>query len=149
VARHTQSTAVSRAWGERCQERTESVRKDRTTPKSAKPVEPTSEKKDLPALDTKVPLPIIGIGASAGGLEAFEQFFTHTPPDTGMAFVLIQQLDPKHKSILSELLRRYTRMAVHEGEDCVVVEPDTIYVFPWRTGEAFEHGASFAMRGRR
>ena len=65
--------------------------------------------------------PIVGIGASAGGLEAFEQFFTNMPPDTGMAFVLIQHLDPNHKSILTDLIRRYTKMKVvevrrrHEG----------------------------------
>ncbi|MDQ1238790.1 MAG: two-component system, chemotaxis family, CheB/CheR fusion protein [Thermodesulfobacteriota bacterium] len=75
-------------------------------------------------------LPVVGIGASAGGLEAFEQFFTHMPPDAGMAFVLIQHLDPSHKSILSELIRRYTRMKVMEVEDGITVEPNTVYVIP-------------------
>jgi len=48
--------------------------------------------------------PVVGIGASAGGLEAFEQFFTSMPPDSGMAFVLVQHLDPTHKSILTDLI---------------------------------------------
>lgn len=84
--------------------------------------------------------PIIGIGASAGGLEAFEQLLTHTPANTGMAFVLIQHLDPKHKSILSELLRRYTRMTVVEVKDGMTVEPDTIYVIPPNRNMALLHG---------
>jgi len=106
-------------------------------PKSGKP---TTEEKDLPVLDSKPPFPIVGIGASAGGLEAFEQFLTHTPPDTGMAFVLIQHLDPKHKSILSELIQRYTRMKVHEVEDGMVVEPNTVYVIPPNRNLALLHG---------
>src|SRR5579862_1781463 len=55
--------------------------------------------------------PVVGIGASAGGLEAFTKLLKHLPADTGMAFVLIQHLDPKHESILATLLSRATRMA--------------------------------------
>ncbi len=120
--------------------RTEGVAKDRTTAKPRKTGKPTSPQKDVPVLETKASFPIVGIGASAGGLEAFEQFFTHTPPDTGMAFVLIQHLDPKHKSILSELVRRYTKMTVHEVEDGMVVEPNTIYVIPPNRNMALLHG---------
>lgn len=60
--------------------------------------------------------PIVGIGASAGGLAAFEAFFSGMPADTdpGMAFVLVQHLAPDHKSLLTELIRRYTRMQVFE-----------------------------------
>src|ERR1022692_876547 len=63
--------------------------------------------------------PIVGIGASAGGLAAFEAFFSGMPADTdpGMAFVLVQHLAPDHKSVLSELVKRYTRMEVFEVED--------------------------------
>jgi len=63
--------------------------------------------------------PIVGIGASAGGLAAFEAFFSGMPADVdpGMAFVLVQHLAPDHKSILTDLIRRYTRMQVFEGED--------------------------------
>jgi two-component system, chemotaxis family, CheB/CheR fusion protein len=105
-----------------------------------KPAKKTSKKtlgKDLDkvsgtatAPEPEFIFPIVGIGASAGGLEAFEQFFTHMPPDSGMAFVLIQHLDPSHRSILSELIRRYTRMKVLEIEDGMAVEPDTVFVIP-------------------
>lgn len=63
--------------------------------------------------------PIVGIGASAGGLAAFEAFFSSLPTDrtTGMAFVLVQHLAPDHKSILSELIQHYTRLEVHELTD--------------------------------
>ena len=70
--------------------------------------------------------PIVGIGASAGGLVAFEAFFSAMPADAepGMAFVLVQHLAPDHKSILSELVKRYTRMKVFEVEDGMVVKPN-------------------------
>ncbi len=116
------------------------ARKKQTASKVLKPVKPTSKEKNLQVLDTKSPFPIVGIGASAGGLEAFEQFFTHTPPDTGMAFVLIQHLDPKHKSILSELVRRYTKMSVYEVKDGMRVEPNTVYVIPPNRNMALLHG---------
>ena len=63
--------------------------------------------------------PIVGIGASAGGLAAFEAFFSAMPAETesGMAFVLVQHLAPDHKSILSDLVKRYTRMQVFEVTD--------------------------------
>ena len=59
---------------------------------------------------TKTVFPVIGLGASAGGLEAFGKFFSQMPDDTGMAFVLIQHLDPTHASNMVELLRRFTKM---------------------------------------
>lgn len=58
--------------------------------------------------------PVVGIGASAGGLEAFRQLLSHLPTDTGMAFVLIQHLDPNQKSLLREILSRATPMPVVE-----------------------------------
>jgi len=83
---------------------------------------------------------IVGIGASAGGLEAFEQFFTNMPPDTCMAFVLVQHLDPTHKSILVELVRRYTLMGVYEMEDGSAVRPDCAYIIPPNRDMAILHG---------
>jgi len=76
--------------------------------------------------------PIVGIGASAGGLAAFEAFFSGMPAgnDPGMAFVIVQHLAPDHKSILSDLIQRYTRMAVHEVTDGMVVAPDCVYIIP-------------------
>ncbi len=73
---------------------------------------------------------MVALGASAGGLEAFEQFFTQLPSDSGMAFVLVQHLDPHHKSILSDLLKRYTRMKVVEVEDGMMLQPDMVFVIP-------------------
>ena len=75
--------------------------------------------------------PIVGIGASAGGLAAFEAFFSAVPQEnTGMAFVLVQHLSPDHKSILHEIVGRYTRMEVHEVEDKMKVKPDCTYIIP-------------------
>ncbi len=74
--------------------------------------------------------PIVGIGASAGGLEALEQFFENMPVDSGMAFVIIQHLDPNHKGIMRELLQRITRMEVLTVTDRLKVKPDCVYVIP-------------------
>ena len=73
---------------------------------------------------------VVGVGASAGGLEAFTQLLKPLPTDTGMAFVLIQHLDPGHKSMLSDILGRATRMPVHEIRDKTTVEPNHVYVIP-------------------
>ncbi|MEJ6483489.1 chemotaxis protein CheB [Nostoc punctiforme UO1] len=74
--------------------------------------------------------PIVGIAASAGGLEAFTQLLNHLPIDTGMAFVLIQHLDPNQKSLLSDILAKETEMPVREVENGMVVEPNQVYVIP-------------------
>jgi two-component system, chemotaxis family, CheB/CheR fusion protein len=76
------------------------------------------------------PLPIVGIGASAGGLEAFEAFFTAMPADSGIAFVLVSHLDPTHVSIMPELIRKRTKMQVLQIKDGMRVQPDTVYVVP-------------------
>ena len=96
--------------------------------------------KDAPA---ETPFPIVGIGASAGGLGAFEAFFSGMPADTdpGMAFVLVQHLAPDHKSILTDLIRRYTRMAVFEVQDGMVVQPNCAYIIPPNCDMAFLNGA--------
>jgi two-component system CheB/CheR fusion protein len=70
------------------------------------------------------------MGASAGGLEAFEQFFSHLPPDTGLAFVLVPHLEPTHKGMMPELLGRHTKMPVVEVEDGMKVQPNCVYVIP-------------------
>src|SRR2546425_7605741 len=84
--------------------------------------------------------PVVGIGASAGGLEAFRQLLKHLPVDTGMAFVLVQHLDPTHESILTELLSRSTKMPVSEVRDGTAVEPDHVYVIPHNTNMAIAEG---------
>src|SRR5262245_61218572 len=76
------------------------------------------------------PNSIAGVGASAGGLEAFEQLLQALPHDTGMAFVLVQHLAPKHESILSELLSKSTRMRVIEVTEGMTVQPNQVYVIP-------------------
>jgi two-component system, chemotaxis family, CheB/CheR fusion protein len=77
--------------------------------------------------------PIVGIGASAGGLDAFTQLLRRLPNDTGMAFVLVQHLDPAHASLLSEILTRTTQMPVNEVQDGMVIVPDCVYVIPPNT----------------
>jgi two-component system CheB/CheR fusion protein len=76
--------------------------------------------------------PVIGIGASAGGLEALEAFFSAMPPDSGMAFIIVQHLSPDFKSLMDELLRRRTTMAIHRVEEGMAVEPNAIYLIPPR-----------------
>jgi two-component system CheB/CheR fusion protein len=77
--------------------------------------------------------PIVGIGASAGGLEAFRQLLEHLPVETGLGFVLVQHLDPTHESILAELLSRVTSIPVSEVTDGTLVQPDHVYVIPPNT----------------
>lgn len=96
-------------------------------------------------LEKNTPFPIVGVGASAGGLEAFDKFFTHMPPDSGMAFVLVQHLDPTHESILVDLIRRFTRMKVFQVEDGLKIEPNCIYVIPPNRDMALLHGSLHLM----
>ena len=74
--------------------------------------------------------PIVGVGASAGGLDAFTQLLEHLPADSGMAFVLIQHLDPTHASFLRDALAKATTMTVSQAEDGTAVEPNHVYVIP-------------------
>ncbi|WP_084324053.1 chemotaxis protein CheB [Methanolobus tindarius] len=85
---------------------------------------------------------IVGIGASAGGLAAFEAFFSGMPADTdpNMAIVLVQHLDPDHKSLLADLIRRRTRMQVFEVEDGMMVRPNCAYIIPPNRDMAFLNG---------
>jgi two-component system CheB/CheR fusion protein len=84
--------------------------------------------------------PVVGIGASAGGLEAFEEFFNNMPSDSGMAFVLVPHLDPSHSSILPELIKRHTTMKVDQAADGVKVEPNRVYIIPPNKEMAIFHG---------
>jgi two-component system, chemotaxis family, CheB/CheR fusion protein len=74
--------------------------------------------------------PIVGIGASAGGLEAFHAFFEHMPPDCGVAFVLILHLPPDRKSLLPEILARWTAMRVVQSDGLTAIEPNHVYIPP-------------------
>ncbi|MFH7245082.1 MAG: chemotaxis protein CheB [Spirulina sp.] len=82
---------------------------------------------------SKAPFPVVGIGASAGGLEAFTQLLSHLSANTGMAFVLVQHLDPKQKSLLSEILARTTAMPVQEAQEGMAIAPNQVYVIPPNT----------------
>ena len=84
------------------------------------------------------------IGASAGGLEAFEHFFTSMPEESGMAFILIPHLDPTHKSIMPELLRRYTKMPVFQAVDGMKVKPNYVYMSGLPSGFAGLRGRLYA-----
>jgi two-component system CheB/CheR fusion protein len=76
------------------------------------------------------PFPVVGIGASAGGVEALAGLFGAMPPDTGCAFVIVTHLSPTRPSLLPEIIARYTSMAVHVAEDGLEVRPNEVYVLP-------------------
>ncbi len=81
----------------------------------------------------RAPVRIVGLGASAGGLEALAQFLAHVPRASGLAYVVVQHLDPTHKAMLTELLQRTTTMPVREATAARRVEPDVVYVIPPNT----------------
>lgn len=86
--------------------------------------------------------PIVGIGASAGGLEALEQFLGNVPENSGMAYVIIQHLDPTQKGMLPELLQRITRMKVFQVKDRMAVKSNCVYVIPPNKSMSILKGAS-------
>ncbi|MDQ6955167.1 MAG: chemotaxis protein CheB, partial [Mariprofundaceae bacterium] len=94
-----------------------------------------TEKKDAS------PTYYVGIGASAGGLEAIEDFFKHAPEDSGMAFVVVQHLSPVHKSMMVELLSRHTEMPVLRAEHNMKVEPNHVYLIPPNHNLKIFHGS--------
>ena len=73
---------------------------------------------------------IIGIGASAGGLEALQQFFSCMPPNSGLSFVVVQHLSPDYKSLMADILSKHTEMPVYQAENGMAVEGDTVYLIP-------------------
>ena len=114
---------------------------------SAKAVAPNKAKDKAPGMTGQPPpatgpakFPIVGLGASAGGLEAFEQFLRAMPSDSGMALVLVQHLDPTHGSILGEILQRSTAMPVVEAQDQMQVAPNHVYVIPPNREMEIFHG---------
>jgi two-component system CheB/CheR fusion protein len=96
--------------------------------KSTKPARP--KQKQPPAPKTKREFPIVGIGTSAGGLDALIDFFSNMPLDNNMAFIVIQHLDPMRKSNMSSILQKYTKMKVLEIEDGVSIMPNRVYLNP-------------------
>lgn len=108
---------------------------DGSAPLAPRSIEPTSivegdgDEANVEPAFGDAPL-VIGIGASAGGLEAMQQLLQALPPDTGLSFVFIQHLDPNRKTILPELLGQATTMAVVEAKDHVQLAPNTVYTSP-------------------
>ncbi len=96
-------------------------------PGKLKPIDTSKEENSN---STTAHFPIVGIGASAGGLEAFEQFLTNVPENSGMAYVVIQHLDPTQKGMLPELLQRVSKMNVVQVKDLTKIKPDFVYVIP-------------------
>jgi two-component system CheB/CheR fusion protein len=115
---------------------TRSAERPRARSPEAAPEPVAGEQDDVQARPG--PFPIVGVGASAGGLEAFRQLLGALPIDTGMAFVLVQHLDPSHESILADLLAKGSRMPVSEVRGDTAVEPDHVYVAPGRNDVALE-----------
>ena len=122
------------------------MRLNKNKEKNTKSINSSNSKKsnNLPLTET-VPLaenifPVVGMGASAGGLDAIEKFFSNMPSDSGMAFVIIMHFDPSSKSVMVEILKRYTKMEVHQAEDRMKIEPDSVYIIPPNKDMAILHG---------
>jgi two-component system CheB/CheR fusion protein len=92
--------------------------------------EPAPSPQESRTGDARADFPVVGIGASAGGLEALETFFEHVPAEGGLAFVVIQHLDPHYKSALVSLLQGHCALPVQQIQDGTAVEPDRVYVIP-------------------
>jgi two-component system CheB/CheR fusion protein len=90
---------------------------------------PSNKNKRQPS-KTKQQFPIVGVGASAGGLDAFKKLVKAIPENSGMAYVLVQHLDPSHESALPDILSRETNIPVHEIEDNIPLAPNHIYIIP-------------------
>ena len=103
---------------------------------------PTSPQEDGKTIENSrnEPLYIIGMGGSAGSLEAFDEFFRNMPADTGLAFVLVSHLDPTHKGIMPELLQRVTTMKVQQAKDGMKVRPNHVYIIPPNKDMSIMHG---------
>ena len=93
-------------------------------------ITPKASDKEKTTVKETDKFPIVGIGASAGGLEALEQFMSNVPENSGMAYVVIQHLDPTQKGMLPELLQRSTGMQVFQVKDRMAIKPDCVYVIP-------------------
>jgi two-component system, chemotaxis family, CheB/CheR fusion protein len=110
------------------------------TPKGRMKVAPRSDRCSDHDQDQTESFLIVGVGASAGGLEAFTQLLGALPPKPRMAFILVQHLDPQHHSMLADILSKTSKMPIHEAKDRVAVKPDCIYVIPPNTSMAIRGG---------
>jgi two-component system CheB/CheR fusion protein len=114
------------------------------TSNATKPAQPLAPKRDATTEQTSTGIPelthVVGLGASAGGLEALQQFFKYMPPDSGMAFVVIQHLSPNYKSMMVELLSKTTDIPVHRIVNAMRVEPNQVYLIPPKMQVTLSHG---------
>lgn len=130
------------------------VLRSNMNPKKSAKKSPPKPKADIAAEknqqdDRQELFPVVGIGASAGGLEAFMELLSHLPIDTGMAFVMIQHMLPTQESLLTEILARSTLMPVNEVTDGVTVAPNQVYVIPPNASMTIESGLlKLTPRGR-
>ena len=115
-------------------------KEQRRKSKKMPPIASSSKKKSSAKIPGKDHFYIVGMGGSAGSLEAFEQFFRNMPANSGAAFVVISHLDPTHKGMMPELLQRYTKMKVFEAADGMKVMPNCVYVIPSNKDMAILHG---------
>ena len=99
-------------------------------PDEASPAAPSAVSVTAPSHPGTQDFHIVGIGASAGGLDSLERLFTHLPTDTGMAFVVLQHLSPDFKSLMDELLSRRTQMPIRQADHDMALEPNTVYLLP-------------------
>jgi two-component system CheB/CheR fusion protein len=117
-------------------------KKSSPAPRPKNPAKVSPPKTSAPAAGPATAgFPIVGIGASAGGLEALEQFLGHVPAGSGMAFVVVTHMDPTRKDIMAELLQRATKMKVLQIKDRAKVQPDCVYVIPPNKDLSLLHGA--------
>jgi two-component system, chemotaxis family, CheB/CheR fusion protein len=93
-------------------------------------IKSTTSLNDKSSVSRNSLFPIVGIGASAGGLEAIEQFLANVPENSGMAYIVVQHLDPTHKGMLPELLQRISKMKVSQVKNHMIVSPNCVYVIP-------------------
>jgi PAS domain S-box-containing protein len=107
--------------------------------------QPKTESTMKPAAAAKKVLTIAGIGCSAGGLEALEEFLTHVPESSGVAFVVIQHLDPNHRGMMPELLQRSTPMKVTQAGNRMKVKPNCVYVIPPNKDLSILNGSLFLL----
>jgi two-component system, chemotaxis family, CheB/CheR fusion protein len=129
------------------------ARRRDATPVSKPGLRPPGSGRPDPTKAPSPPFPVVGIGASAGGLDAFTHLLRALPNDTGMAFVFVQHLDPTHETVLANLLSKATRMPTREIKDGTVVQPDHLYVIPPNhsltiSGGVLRLGSRSSDRGR-
>ncbi|MBN2684863.1 MAG: hypothetical protein JXR40_06250, partial [Pontiellaceae bacterium] len=112
----------------------------KSMPKEEKGITTKVARKNVSTPAPSGSFPVVALGASAGGLEAMEQFLGNVPSDSGMAFIIVQHLDPTREGIMSELLQRTTSMKVVQAQDAAQVEPNCVYVIPPNKDMSILHG---------